>query len=141
MARKSSSARVAAATPRSNDGTAPVVLVPHNVGSMDALERTVTDFDVEDDLAAIIPMPDTIPAVIRMTITRVIGRRFTFADELDTWLHEPHDAFGGDTPFERLVYGDGIPVLMALVEGRDPAGVDALLADLERSSPRLRLVR
>lgn len=141
MARKNSIARAASATPRRKDGTVPFVLVRPSDDATDALERMLTDFDAEADLAAIIPMPDAIPAVIRATITKAMAQRFTFADELDAWLHEPHDTLGGDTPFERIVDGDGIPVLMALLEGGDEAGIVALLEDLERSAAPLRLVR
>lgn len=141
MARKSSTARAAVAVSRSRTEAAPMALLAPSVDSMDALERTLTSFDVEDDVASIIPMPDTIPAVIRATITTAIAQRFTFADELDDWLHAPHDALAGDTPFERIVDGDGIAVLMALVQGRGHGGIDALIADLQRSSPPLRLVR
>lgn len=141
MARKSSTARAADAVSRSRTQAVPMALLAPSIDSTDAIERTLTSFAVEDDLASIIPMPDSIPAVIRATITTAIAQRFTFADELDDWLHAPHDALDGDSPFERIVDGDGIAVLMALAQGRGHGGIGALVADLQRSPPPLRLVR
>ena len=108
--------------------------------SPEPLRCDALEFDVEDDIASIIPMPASIAAPIRSAISGELARRFEFADELDGWLHAAHARLGGATPFERVVAGDGLAVLRALVEGADviPSEVAALLA--QHPTPVLKLV-
>ncbi|HEY0994843.1 MAG TPA: hypothetical protein VGD77_02510 [Gemmatimonadaceae bacterium] len=98
------------------------------------------EFDVEDDIASIIPMPASIAVPIRSAISRELARRFEFADDLDGWLHAAHDRLGGATPFECVVAGDGLGVLGALLDGADgiPSEVAETLA--QHSTPVLKLV-
>jgi len=79
------------------------------------LEASLLDFDPNDDLEALVPMPPAISAGVRRTLTATFARRFVRYRDLDAWLHTPHPALGGDTPFERIVDGDGISVLRALL--------------------------
>lgn len=80
-------------------------------------EHDSLSFDVEDEIASIIPMPRTIPADLQAAITLALSGRFEFYDdELDAWLHTPNDALGGASPFDRLVDGDGVAVLLALAD-------------------------
>jgi hypothetical protein len=70
-------------------------------------------------------MPPTISVAVRASIARVLGERFADAEDMDSWLHARHEALDGDTPFERVVDGDGLTVLLALIDphGRlDPLG-------------------
>ena len=87
-------------------------------GSSAPLEEALLHFDVEEDLAAIIPMPLTIPPAVRMAITKAACERFEFADELDGWLHAPDAGLGGRTPFEAIVEGEGEGVLAVLMVQR-----------------------
>ena len=141
MTRKTSVTRAAAQVPNAPRTAAPIALVASRFISAEAFEQAITNFDVDDDLASIIPMPETIPAVIRATITTAIAERFEFSEDLDAWLHAPHDALAGDTPFERIVEGDGIAVLVALAQGINAAGMEAPIKDCQPVPPRLRLVR
>lgn len=106
------------------------------------LERALVAFDPEDDMAQIIPMPPAIPPAVRVAITQALGRRFEFADELDDWLHNPNDALAAATPFERIVAGDGLAVLVALLGPGDHPELRGLIptsGSLPRSA--LHLVR
>jgi len=78
---------------------------------IDLETELLQDVDVEADLMAVIPMPPTIPAPLRAAITDSICRQF---DSDLEWLHAPHPALGGATPFERIVAGDAEAVLLAL---------------------------
>lgn len=120
---------------------APLALVHREVERADELERQLLAFDVEEDLMANIAMPPTIPVPIRAAITKAAGQRFTFAAELDEWLHAPHDGLHGRTPFERLVDGDGVAVLVALLDGTSCGDLDRLIAVAWRPGARLKLVR
>lgn len=121
--------------------SAPLALVHAADAAVDLREEDLLDFDVEADVMAIIPMPPSIPVPIRMAITRAAGKRFTFADDLDAWLHAPHEGLRGDTPFERVVAGDGMTVLVALLDGASDAEADRLIGVARAAAPRLKLVR
>jgi len=89
---------------------------PRNALLEDALlEARLLSFDVEEDLEAVVPMPPTIPLGVRHALTKLFIRRFTYYRELDLWLHLPHPALRGRTPYERIVDGDGVSVLRALL--------------------------
>jgi hypothetical protein len=104
------------------------------------LEEELLAFDADEDLAAIIPMPSTIPAPIRGAITRAVGSRFEFASDLDAWLCAPHEALGGDAPLNRIIYGDGLAVLRALgVEVENQLSPEVIAAATKQRS--LRIVR
>ena len=105
-------------------------------------EDAALSFDADDDVAAIIPMPPSIPRIVRAAITVTVARRFEFAEDLDAWLHAPNAVLGGATPFERIVDGDGIAVLRAL---RGSKNLDAVLrhsaAAVGRAELGLKIVR
>ena len=109
----------------------------------EALAAGLTAFDVEEDIESIVAMPPTIPRALRRVLTTAFARRFDYHAELDVWLHLPHPALGAETPFERLVGGDGWSVLRALVGTRAAAHavVGRRVADrAPQTAPRLRLV-
>ena len=82
------------------------------------LEAELLNFDVEEDLEAVVPMPPTIPLGVRHALTKLFIRRFSYYRELDLWLHLPHPALRGRTPYERIADGDGVSVLRALLGAR-----------------------
>lgn len=102
--------------------------VPPEQATNEEFERALLAFDPEDDLAQIIPMPSTIPQLVRAAITQALGDQFGFADELDDWLHGPNDALAGATPFECVVAGDGIAVLVALLGPGDHPELRGLIS-------------
>lgn len=111
-------APMAARLRNSRHGRPPLRLLPTAIpgpSTAEELERAALAFDPQDDLAQIIPMPPTIPRLIRAAITQALGDRFEYAEELDEWLHGPNDSLAGATPFERVVVGDGMAVLVALL--------------------------
>lgn len=97
---------------------------PSAAGLPVPLEEALLHFDVEEDLAAIIPMPRTIPPSVRMAITKAACERFMFADELDDWLHAPDEGLSDRTPFETIVAGEGEIVLATLIGDRAASHVD-----------------
>ena len=109
---------IAAVAPRpcASESHQPRVAIAHAARLPD---HELLGFDVDADLRALIPMPPTIPAAVRASISHAIGARFTFAEDLDAWLHAPHAGLHGATPFKTIVMCDGIAVLRALtgVEG------------------------
>jgi hypothetical protein len=109
--------------------------------SIDTRDQELVCFDVDEDLESLVPMPDRIPARIRSAITELIGSRFSYADELDAWLHEPNGLLHGVTPFERIVAGDGAGVLLALADGVPSVELAELLDLADPSKPNLKLVR
>jgi len=82
------------------------------------LEAQLLNFDAEEDLEAVVPMPPTIPLGVRHALTKLFIRRFTYYRELDLWLHLPHPTLRGRTPYERIADGDGVSVLRALLGSR-----------------------
>lgn len=129
-------------TATSNTAAKPrcLTLVRSTVDSVEQIDRELLDFDVDDDIASIIPMPDSISVPVRALISKELAHRFEFADELDRWLHAAHDRLGGATPFECVVAGDGIAVLRTLLDGADgiPSEIARLLA--QHPTPALKLV-
>lgn len=109
--------------------------------SSEALERELVSFDVDEDIESLVPMPNSIAARTRAAITQLIGRRFTYAEDLDDWLHAPNVRLHGVTPFERMVAGDGTSVLHALADGVLSAEIAELLKLAKPAKPGLRLVR
>lgn len=97
------------------DDARPSAVVSTDAGVEAAVQDELLNFDVEDDSIALVPMPSTIPDHVRAAITTAVGERFTYAADLDEWLHAPHDALVGRTPFECIVDGDGPAVLAALL--------------------------
>lgn len=77
-------------------------------------EQLLLAFDAEEDLAGLVPMPTTIPPRTRQALTSAFAAQFEHHDALDQWLHGPLEALGRNTPFERIVEGDGDAVLEAL---------------------------
>ena len=84
-----------------------------NSPTEDDVEEALLAFDPDDELAAIIAMPPTIPATLRTMITDAVCARFDFSEDLDGWLHSPSIVLGGATPFEHIALGDGVAVLRA----------------------------
>jgi hypothetical protein len=66
-------------------------------------------------IAGVVPVPSTISVSTRGKIEREMLIRFEFAEDLDQWLHASHDKLHGAAPYERLIAGDGIAVLRALL--------------------------
>ena len=104
----------------------------------DETDATTTEleamcFDVVDDMAALVPMPSTIPLRVRRALTVRFAAGFAFYEDLHEWLHIPHLKLHDRTPFERLVAGDGDAVL-ALLGGNVEADAvrDTFLPRLER---------
>lgn len=89
--------------------------------------------DVEADLEQLVPMPPSIPAALRRLLNERFAERFLYMDELDAWLHLPHPKIGAESPFQRLVAGDGWSVLRALQIG--PTDVGSELGGDVRSAP------
>lgn len=116
-------------------------LLDTDLGTTQALEEELLA-SIDPDDPEIIPMPDTIPALVRATIAVSLCDRFEFADELDLWIHASNDALGGDTPFERIVDGDGIAVLRALRASAPTTKVQEAARDAATGvKPSLRVVR
>lgn len=81
---------------------------------IDAVERELCGFDVDEEMAEIIPMPARISPTLRSAIVRALEKTFEFGDAMDEWLHTSNPELRGQTPFERVVAGDGLGVLRAL---------------------------
>lgn len=113
---------------------APPAITPRD----DDPEASLLAFDPEEDLASLVPMPFSIPGEIRAALAHALARRFEHYEELDAWLHEPHSALGGRSPFEQIVGGDGEGVLRALTGAEDPVHRDGFS---EGAGAVLRLVR
>jgi hypothetical protein len=107
----------------------------------EGIEAQVLDFDDDSLIAGVVPVPPSITPAMREALTRACHLRFSYLDELDTWLHAPHATLRGASPFEHLVDGDGLGVLRALLspqcssDRRRRRGADAA------AQPDLRLVR
>lgn len=99
---------------RAMRATVAVELVRSNSPTDDDVEEALLAFDPDDELAAIIAMPPTIPATLRTMITDAVCARFEFSEDLDGWLHSPSIVLGGATPFDHIALGDGVAVLRAL---------------------------
>ena len=104
------------------------------------LDRELLEFDVEDDMESIIPMPPSIAAPIRAAISKALAHRFEFADELDRWLHAAHGLLGGATPFEYVVAGEGMAVLRVLLDGADNIAPEVAELLAQHPMPALKLV-
>lgn len=128
----------AAQHPRASKSNQPSLAIGHAARLPD---HDLLDFDVDADLRAIIPMPATIPAPVRASISHALGASFTYADDLDAWVHAPHAALHGATPFETIVAGDGIAVLRALssIESTAHTSGSPQVEQMER--PTLTVVR
>ena len=106
------------------------------------LKRALLAFDVDADIAAIIPMPSTIPPVVRAAITQALSERFQEDDDaMEDWLHSSSKALDGATPFERVVAGDGMAVLTALLGSGDHPALSALVAAVHSAPPPLHILR
>jgi hypothetical protein len=140
------SARILASvpsTPRSSacNQTSTLNLVREGGEAIDMLEPDRVCFDPDDDLEAHVPMPSSIPPRTRPAITQMVGGRFEYAEDLDTWLHAPNGRLKGLSPFECIVAGEGELVLNALADGvRSPELVESADA-AKRLKRELRLVR
>lgn len=106
------------------------------------LERELLAFDPEEDVAAAIPMPPTIPADVRSAITDALLERFADPEALDAWLHTPQATLDGESPFARIVDGHGHAVLFALVGSAMWPGDRGPVEDpMAAAQPRLRVLR
>jgi hypothetical protein len=104
------------------------------------LDEELVAFDADEDMASLIAMPRSIPAATRARITSLAGERFEHSEHLDAWLHAPNDQLDGETPFDRIIEGDGAAVLRALRSNGSDLDVQAGAAT-EDQQPTLRLVR
>lgn len=77
-------------------------------------EELLAALNVDEDLAQLVPMPESIPAALRRALTEKFTHRFEFMEDLDAWLHQDHPELKGECPFERLIAGDGWSVLHLL---------------------------
>ena len=108
----------------SREQLAPMMLVRSDTPAPVTFDEELAGFDVDEDIEAIIPMPHAIPAAVRAEITRLIGEYE--CDDLDAWLHAPDKRLDGDSPFDRVVQGDGWAVLRLLQDGE---------GDLDKQGP------
>lgn len=121
-------------------------LVPPGSVSVQASDdaSSLLDFNADDVIADIVPVPPCIPAAMRVALERMIRLRFpaSDSDRLDEWLHAGHPVLRGASPFETLVAGDGVGVLRALLwNGQRKRGRRAGGAAVERRRTMLRLER
>lgn len=102
--------------------------------------------DEGDVIAGILPVPPSIEPSMRAVLHRAILLRFPYAEDLDAWANAPNERLDDDAPFARLLDGDGIGVLRALLavpinpDCANGNGISERDADDERGSPPLRLV-
>lgn len=66
-------------------------------------------------LAGIVPVPPHITPAMRGILERALLMRFEFAEEVDTWIASSNTRLDGAAPYERLLEGDGMAVLRALL--------------------------
>ena len=123
-------------------------LVPPGAVSVQVSEdaNSLLDFNDDDVIADIVPVPPSIPVAMRVALERMISLRFpasdSDSDRLDEWLHAGHPSLRGASPFETLVAGDGVGVLRALLwNGQRKRGRRARGASVERRQTMLRLER
>ena len=104
---------------------------------------SLLDFDDDDVIAGIVPVPPGIPVAMRVALERMMNLRFVGdSDRLHEWLHAGHPLLRGASPFETLVAGDGVGVLRALLwNGQRMRGRRAGGASVERRKTMLRLER
>ena len=72
----------------------------------------------EDDVATlvgIVPLPSHITPAMRGVLERALLLRFEYAEDVDAWKTASNARLGGAAPYERLLEGDGLAVLRALV--------------------------
>lgn len=120
------------------------LMAPGAVGSPVSDDTaSLLDFDDDDVIAAIVPVPPSIPVAMRVALERMMTLRFAGAsDRLDEWLHASHPLLRGASPFETLVARDGVGVLRALLwNGQRKRGRRAGGASVERRHTMLRLER
>ena len=121
------------------------LVAPDAVGnaSRDDTEESLLDFNDDDVIAGIVPVPPTIPPALRDALERMMIVRFAGdIDRLDGWIHAGHPALRGASPFETLVEGDGAAVLRALLRNdRGTPGRRDGDTSAERHQTTLTLVR
>ena len=124
---------------------APIAVRDGEVSRSDALdvaadingvERELCGFDVEEEMAELIPMPRGISPIVRSAVVRALGKAFEFGDAMDEWLHAPNAELRGETPFERVVAGDGLGVLRALAACANANAVRTNQRKLTRTTDR-----
>jgi hypothetical protein len=100
-----------------------LVSLREEIVQRDALERELLSFDPSVDMASGIVLPPAIPLAARAAITTLLAKRFGAegkadwqADAYEAWLYEPHRLLGGACPFERVIAGDALAVLVALID-------------------------
>lgn len=98
-------------------------------------------FAIDPDDTEIIPMPPTIPTVVRATLTQTLCERFESVDDLDLWLQASNEALAGDSPFERIIAGDGIAVLRALSASAPTVEAHDVGSAVAGHEPPLKVVR
>jgi hypothetical protein len=89
-------------------------LISADLVTEDDIEAALLDFDPDEVLNSVVPMPPSIPAGSRKQIADAACVKFEYYEDLDIWLHSPNITLGGATPFERIVRGDSEAVLLAL---------------------------
>lgn len=106
-------------------------------------EEALLDFNEDDVIAGIVPVPSTIPPAMRDALERMMMLRFVGdSDRLDQWLHAGHPSLSGASPFESLIAGDGAAVMRALLRSGDLArGRRAGSTSPERRQTTLTLLR
>lgn len=66
-------------------------------------------------IAGIVPVPSNIAPAMRCILERALLMRFEYAEDVDTWITSPNTRLDGAAPYERLLDGDGMAVLRALL--------------------------
>lgn len=142
VSRSKGRSKISQVRARSMEAKAQLKLVRSVPETSEGLEQSLLAFDPDDDLAAIIAMPTTIPSAVRNVITETVCARFEFIEDLEIWLYAPNVALGGASPFERLAESDGRSVLRALGVS-EPSNVRSCVqqeSSVDQARP-LRLVR
>ena len=96
--------------------------------------RTTSEADLDSGLlddepaliAGVIPVPPSISTAMQTVLERAMLARFDQVTELHEWMNASHPSLHGAAPFERLLDGNAMAVLRALI--KEPLIID-LMAD------------
>lgn len=125
----------------------PLQLMPHGNAMEDAAAQAALEAELLQEpepavIAGIIPVPPSVTPAMRAALERAMTLKYgDDVESLDAWIHAPHPNLTGMSPFQRLVDGDGLAVLRALL-GLHQAGARAERSATSRSKSNggLRLV-
>jgi hypothetical protein len=102
----------------------------HAIVSSEPEEREALQFEEEvATLAGIVPVPSHVTRAMRGILERALLMRFEFAEDVDAWMTGSNARLNGASPYERLLDGDGMAVLRALLSV--PTNPQCLGADMD----------